>query len=73
MAHRTWCDNCSNEIHHEPDEAGKLNPNWKPDTHVQLVIRIVGTGKYPVDMDLCGRCAKAYVKHLSKPLPIVNQ
>lgn len=71
--HKTWCDNCGNPILHEPDEAGKLNPDWKPYTQVQLTIRIVGTGKVPVNMDLCGRCGIAYVKHLAKPLPIVKQ
>ena len=71
--HKTWCDNCGNEIHHEPDEINKDNPDWKPDMQAHLTIRIVNNGKQPVNMDLCLRCTKAYLKVLAKPLPVVNQ
>lgn len=73
MAHRTWCDNCGNEIRHEPDEVNKDNADWKPDMQAQLTIRIVNNGRQPVSMDLCGRCVRAYVKHLAKPLPVIKQ
>lgn len=67
---RTWCDNCEKEIRHEPDEINKNNPDWKPDKHFELRGHIVGTGKYPIMMDLCMRCARGYVKALSEPIEV---
>lgn len=65
---KTWCDNCGKEIREKPDEVNKNNPDWKPDVHVQLTLRIIGKGEYPIMMDLCSRCGRKYMRHLSQPL-----
>lgn len=65
---KTWCDNCSREIKQEPDEINKGNPEWKPDVHVQLTLRIIGRGEIPLFMDLCGNCGRKYLKHLRQPM-----
>ena len=70
--HKTWCDNCGNEIKHEPDEVNKDNADWKPDMQSHMSIRVVNSGKILLDLDLCRRCTLAHVKHLKKPLPVVE-
>ena len=59
------CDNCGKELREGKEN---MNPNAKPEKRVTLKMHIEGTASYPIDMDLCVRCAKQYVAKLNEPL-----
>lgn len=63
---RTWCDNCGNEILEEKPEIAQSD--WKPQPKVRLTLHVSGTGRYLVDLDLCGKCGRKYMKKLKEPL-----
>lgn len=66
---KTWCDDCGKELKlDEKDKPEIAGSDWKPDVLVRLEMRVVGKGIMPVDMDLCVRCAKRYMKVLRKPM-----
>lgn len=63
---KTWCDNCGREILTEKPEIAA--EDWKPQPKVTLQLHISGTGRYLIDLDLCGKCAKKYMRKLKEPL-----
>jgi hypothetical protein len=66
---KTWCDNCGKELRlTEADKPEIAGSDWKPEPLVRLEMRITGSGKYLVDMDLCAKCARSYMRKLKEPL-----
>ena len=60
---KIWCDNCGREIIEEPTE---MKP--EPEPRIRLEMRVIGKGLMPIDMDLCVRCARKYMRKLKEPL-----
>lgn len=71
MALTMTCDDCGKVLRDKPDLVNKDNTNWKPDARAKLSLTIEqeGTGKsWPVDMDLCIKCAGKYLRVLREPI-----
>jgi hypothetical protein len=70
MAIQIVCDNCGDVLRDKPDETQKDDPKWQPDAHATLKLHVQQNDKNvrPIDMDLCIRCAKRYLKVLRQPL-----
>jgi hypothetical protein len=64
------CDNCRVVLRNEPDEANAGNADWKPDVHATLKLHVTqgNMDARPIDMDLCLKCAKRYLKVLKEPV-----
>ena len=66
---KMWCDNCGKQLMlEELDKPEVAGSDWKPEVLVRLEMRVVGQGVMPIDMDLCIRCAKKYMRRMKEPL-----
>ena len=62
---QTICDNCGKTMRDKPDASGA-----EPEPFCTLKLRVAKADKviHPIDMDLCLKCAKKYLRILSDPV-----
>jgi hypothetical protein len=65
MAVKIQCDSCEKFLRNEVDATGA-----EPDAHYTLKVVGVKGDKtiHPLDMDLCPKCARKYLRHLQEPI-----
>lgn len=65
MAIQVVCDNCGHILRNESDST-----DAEPEAHATLKLHVAqgNQSAYPIDMDLCLRCAKKYLKVLRDPI-----
>lgn len=71
MAIKMFCDNCDRELRDTPDECNKDNSEWQPDARAKLTLEVQKEGmskSWPINFDLCLRCAGRYLKVLRDPV-----